>query len=77
MTQFYFTVPKNVRLNSTAFFINKIPTNDCFNKLHLIIHHILSRLYESLEICKIKVSSFKSIKNFVDKIRDKEKYINK
>ena len=25
ITQLYFTVPKNVRLNSTAFFINKIP----------------------------------------------------
>ena len=36
ITQFYFAVPKNIKLNSTHFFIMKIP-----NKLHLIVHQIL------------------------------------
>ena len=37
ITQSYFTVPKNMRLNSTHYFVMKIP-----NKLHLIIHQILT-----------------------------------
>ena len=37
ITQSYFTVPKNIRLNSTHYFVMKIP-----NKLHLIIHQILT-----------------------------------
>ena len=45
ITQFYFAVPKNVRLNSRHCFIMKIPskqTNKNFNKSHLIIHQILT-----------------------------------
>ena len=43
ITQFYFAVPKNIRLNSTHYFIMKIKqTNENFNKLHLIIHPILT-----------------------------------
>ena len=35
ITQSYFAVPKNIRLNSTHYFIMKIPkTNENFNKLH-------------------------------------------
>ena len=37
ITQSYFTVPKNIRLNSTHYFVLKTP-----NKLHLIIHQILT-----------------------------------
>ena len=36
ITQFYFAVPKNIKLNSTHFFVMKIS-----NKLHLIVHQIL------------------------------------
>ena len=42
ITQFYFAVPKNIRLNSTHYFIRKFETNENFNKLHLIIHQILT-----------------------------------
>ena len=42
ITQFYFAVPKNIRLNSTHYFIRKFQTNENFNKLHLIIHQILT-----------------------------------
>ena len=42
ITQFYFAVPKNIRLNSTHYFIRKFLTNENFNKLHLIIHQILT-----------------------------------
>ena len=34
ITQSYFKVPKEVRLNSTGFFIVKIPNNGNFNKSH-------------------------------------------
>ena len=34
ITQSYFKVPKDVRLNSTHFFIMKIPNKENFNKLH-------------------------------------------
>ena len=37
ITQSYFSVPKNTRLNSTHYFIMKLQTNENFNKLHLII----------------------------------------
>ena len=40
--QSYFVVPKNIRLNSTHYFIMKFQTNENFNKLHLIIHQILT-----------------------------------
>ena len=42
IAQYYFVVPKNMRLNSTPYFIMKIPSNKNFNKLHLIIHQILT-----------------------------------
>ena len=38
----YFVVPKNIRLSSTHYFIMKFQTNENFNKLHLIIHQILT-----------------------------------
>ena len=34
ITQLYFKVPQNFRLNSTRFFILKIPNKIDFNKLH-------------------------------------------
>ena len=34
ITQSYFKVPKDVRLNSTHFFIMKIPNKENFSKLH-------------------------------------------
>ena len=34
ITQSYFKVPKVVRLNSTHFFITKIPNKESSNKLH-------------------------------------------
>ena len=33
ITQSYFVIPKDVRLNSTHFFITKIPNKENFNKL--------------------------------------------
>ena len=42
ITQSYFAVPKNIRLNSTHYFIMKIPANRSFNKSHLIIQQILT-----------------------------------
>ena len=42
VTQFYFPVLKDIRLNSTHYSIIKIPNlNENVNKLHLIIHQIL------------------------------------
>ena len=40
--QSYFAVLKNIRLNSTQYFVMKIPNKKNFNKLHLIIHQILN-----------------------------------
>ena len=34
ITQSYFKVPKDVRLNTTHFFITKFQTKENFNKLH-------------------------------------------
>ena len=42
ITQFYFATPKNIRLNSTHYFIMKTQKNESFNKLHLIIDQILT-----------------------------------
>ena len=42
ITQSYFGNPKSIRLNSTHYFISKLETNGNFNKLHLIIHQILT-----------------------------------
>ena len=40
ITQFYFDVPKNIRLRTIL--LRKFQTNQNFNKLHLIIHQILT-----------------------------------
>ena len=40
--QFYFSVLKNIKLNSTYYFIMKFQTNKSFNISHLIIHQILT-----------------------------------
>ena len=37
-----FAVPKNFELNSTYYFVMKIPNKRNFNKLQLIIHQILT-----------------------------------
>ena len=42
ITQSYFAVPKNVRLNSPCHSLSKFQTNENFNKLHLIIQQILT-----------------------------------
>ena len=42
ITQSYFVVPKNIRLNSNTIQLWKFETNKSFNKLHLIIHQILT-----------------------------------
>ena len=42
ITQSYFAEPKNIRVNCTHCFILRLQTNKNFNKLHLIIHHILT-----------------------------------
>ena len=42
ITQSFFKVPKDVRLNSTHFFIMKIPNKENFSKLCKIIHLILT-----------------------------------
>ena len=42
ITKSYFAVPKNIRLNSTHYFVMKISNKRNFNKLHLIIHQILT-----------------------------------
>ena len=38
ITQSYFAVPKDVRINCTHFFTMKIPNKPSVNKTHLIIH---------------------------------------
>ena len=42
VTQSYFTVPRNIRLNSHTILLWKSKTKESFNKLHLIIHQILT-----------------------------------
>ena len=42
ITQSYFALPKDVRLNCIHFFIMKIPNRQDFKKLQLIIHMILT-----------------------------------
>ena len=42
ITQSYFAVPKNIRLNSAHYFVIKIPNEREFNKSPLIIHQILT-----------------------------------
>ena len=41
ITQSYFALPKNIRLNSTYYFFYENSKQN-FNKLHLIIHQILT-----------------------------------
>ena len=41
ISQFHFAVAKNIRLNSTRYFMMKIQTNESLNTLHLIINQIL------------------------------------
>ena len=55
ITQRYFVIPKNIRLNLHNALLWKFQTNKSFNKLHLIIHHILSlRFVESLQKMRYK-----------------------
>ena len=55
ITQRYFVIPKNIRLNLRNALLWKFQTNESFNKLHLIIHHILSlRFVESLQKMRYK-----------------------
>ena len=42
ISQSYFAVPKNIRLNSTNYFIMKIQYKRALDKLQLIIHQILT-----------------------------------
>ena len=42
ITQSYFAVPKYIRLSSTLYVIRIIPNKRSFNRLHLIIHQILT-----------------------------------
>ena len=42
ITQSYFAVPKNIRLNSTHCFVMKIPNKREHQQSHLIIHQILT-----------------------------------
>ena len=42
VTQSYFTFPENIKLNSSHYFITKIPKKENFKKLHLIIQQILN-----------------------------------
>ena len=52
--QSYFSVPKNIRLNSTQYFLTKIPNKKkSFNKSHLIIHQTLT--FKTLQIFKKNV----------------------
>ena len=42
ITKSYFTVPKNIKLNLRYCFLWKYKTNENFNKLHFVIHPILT-----------------------------------
>ena len=42
LSQSYFAVPKNIRLNSTHYIVLKVPNKRELNKLHIIIHQILT-----------------------------------
>ena len=42
ITQYYFALPKNIKLNSTRISLKKFQTKESFNKSHLIIHQILT-----------------------------------
>ena len=53
ITQSYFKVPKDVRLNTSHFFITKIPNKRELQQITIIIHRIL--------VLKILVISIKNI----------------
>ena len=42
ITQSYFAVSKNIRVNSTHFLLWKFQANKSFSKLHLLIHYIFT-----------------------------------
>ena len=42
ITQSYYTVPKNIRLNQHIIFLSKFQIKENFNILHIVIHQILS-----------------------------------
>ena len=42
ITESYFQVPKDVRLNTTHFLIMKFQTSENLSKLHIIFHQILT-----------------------------------
>ena len=42
ITQSYLAIPKDVRLNSTYYFIMKISNKEELNKLQLMIHQIMT-----------------------------------
>ena len=59
ITQSYFAVPRDARLNCTYFLFWKFQTNDSFNKLHLIIHQILAmKTMNRYKECTAKPYSF-------------------
>ena len=45
--QSYFAAQKYIRLNSTHYLLMKLQINENFNKLHLIIHQILTLQIQS------------------------------
>ena len=45
--QSYFAAQKDIRLNSTHYLLMKLQINENFNKLHLIIHQILTLQIQS------------------------------
>ena len=53
ITQYYFVIPKNTRINSTHFFVMNIPTNRSFNKLQSVIHQIM--IFKTLGIITINL----------------------
>ena len=62
ITQFYFAVLKNVRLNGTFFFsLRTLQTNERFSKVHLIIHLVLAMMV--YKKCTAKPYSFLVIDN--------------
>ena len=56
ITQSYFAVPKNIRLNSTHYFVIKFQRKENINKLHLVSHQILT--FRTYEKCTAKPYSF-------------------
>ena len=59
ITQSYFAVPKNIRLSTTHYFVMKFQINGCFNKLHAIIHQVLTlKTLNLYKRCTAKQYSF-------------------